>query len=146
MWNDRDIFVLFAAPVEFTPNESPIIDALLHYPNIYFRNVNLVTYSIGTPGETWIKTDQIYLSIYLESHLSDYLRFITLHKYGGIYLDLDVIVLRNLNKMPPNFAGAESIAWTAVGVMGFESEEIGHKIVEMVSRFDFSSCVLRLYR
>lgn len=138
MWNPkRNIFVLFAAPVGFVSNEPlpPIVDALRSYSNIHFRNLNLITYSIGTPGEKWIKTGHIYLSIYLESHLSDYLRFITLHKYGGIYLDLDVIVLKNFDKMPPNFAGAESIAWTAVGVMGFESGEIGHKIVEMVSRF-----------
>lgn len=136
-WNPyRDVFVLFAAPVGFVPNESisSIMNALLAYPNIHFRNLNLRAYSVDTPAEDWIKTDKLFLSSFLIAHTADYLRFLTLYRFGGIYFDLDVIVQKNLDEMPPNFAGAESANYTAIGAMGFEADDVGHKIVEMIVR------------
>lgn len=133
---NREIFVLFAAPVGFAENgtKSPILNVLLSYPNIQFRNLDIVKYSIGTPGELWIQTDRIYLSNFIVAHMADYLRFITLYKFGGIYFDLDIIVLKNLDKMPPNFSGAENEYWTAIGAMGFEPDNVGHKIIEAISK------------
>lgn len=136
-WNpDRDVFVIFTAPVGFIPNEttSLIFKVLESYPNIHFRNLNLVNYSIGTPGEDWIKWNAIYYSRYLNKHMADYLRLITLYKFGGIYLDFNVMVLRNIANLPLNFAGAKSDEWASNDVMGFESDCVGHKIVEMVLR------------
>lgn len=42
------------------------------------------------------------------SHLSDLLRFVTLRKYGGTYLDLDLISLKSLKHLGTNFLGAQS--------------------------------------
>lgn len=136
-WNpDRQVFVLFTSPVGFIPNEMPssIFKALVTYPNIHFRNLNPVNYSIGTPGEEWIKLKAIYYSRYLNDHMADYLRLITLYTFGGICLDFNVIVLRNIGNLPPNFAAAKSEDWVSNGVMGFESDCVGHKFVEMVLR------------
>lgn len=47
-------------------------------------------------------------SKYFTSHLSDVLRFLTLWKFGGIYLDMDMIVLKSLENFDANFACAES--------------------------------------
>lgn len=129
--------MLFVAPVEHIPNETllPIIDALLHYKNIEFRNVNPITYSIGTPGQDWIKSDRLFLSNHLDIHLSEYLRFLTLYKFGGIHMDLDMIVLGNLDHLPSNFVGAESNNHTNIGAIGFESHRLGHTIIQMVLRF-----------
>lgn len=145
-WNPhRDIFVLFAAPVEHISNEtiSPIINALQFYPNIQLRNVNPITYSIGTPAQDWIKTNRIFLSSYLDTHLSEYLRFLTLYKFGGIHIDLDMIVLANFDHLPLNFAGAESNNHTNIGAIGFGSDRLGHRIIEMVLRFVDFIIILR---
>lgn len=66
--------------------------------------------------------------------MADYLRLITLYKFGGIYFNFNVIVLRNIGILPANFVAAISDEWVSNGVMGFESDSIGHKIVEMVLR------------
>ncbi|XP_049803111.1 lactosylceramide 4-alpha-galactosyltransferase-like isoform X2 [Schistocerca nitens] len=40
-------------------------------------------------------------------HASDVMRVIALWKYGGLYLDLDFVVLRNLSELGEDWAGAE---------------------------------------
>ena len=46
-------------------------------------------------------------SQYMVNHLSDVLSYSLMHKFGGIYLDLDQIVLKPFPDVP-NFIGAES--------------------------------------
>lgn len=113
---------------------SPIINALQSYPNIHLRNVNLTTYSAKTPMELWFQADQLFLSKYLNAHTSDMLRLISMYKFGGIYLDLDVIVQKDFNLLPENFAAAESAHFVANGAIGFKSNGIGHKIAELCAR------------
>ena len=43
-----------------------------------------------------IVLDRLMKSNYWISHLSDVLRYVLLYKFGGIYLDLDVMVLNGL--------------------------------------------------
>lgn len=52
-------------------------------------------------------------------------------KFGGIYLDLDVVVLQSLETLPHNFVGAESAQFVGVGAMGFQNDGIGHEIANL---------------
>lgn len=81
--------------------------------------------------EKWFQSDQLFLSKYLNSHASDFLRFTSLYKFGGIYLDLDVVAQQSFNSLTLNFAAAESINFTAVGAIGFDHDGIGHDILEL---------------
>ncbi|XP_055593862.1 lactosylceramide 4-alpha-galactosyltransferase-like [Uranotaenia lowii] len=129
------VFALFAAPVGFrNKTELPLLDALHHYSNINLRFVNLTTYARDTPLAEWMQSGEIFRSKYMNSHLSDIMRYLTLYKYGGTYLDLDVIVLRSFDELEPNYAGAESSRWVAAGVLNFESEGHGHQLAEMCLR------------
>lgn len=74
------------------------------------------------------------LSSYLFSHISDFLRYLTLYRYGGIYLDMDVVMLRSMEDVPPNFTGAESNAYLAAGVMSLSHTGFGHEIAESCLR------------
>lgn len=133
---NRDVFVLFAVKVGIAPNEptSPTLNALRRYKNIHFRTLDLYSYANDTPAQEWLSMDKLFLSKYLVSHVSDYLRFLTLYKFGGLYFDLDVIIQTNFDNFPANFAGAEHQNATSVGALGFESEGMGHRIVEMIVR------------
>lgn len=130
-WN---VFLLFASPVGFrndsTPH-SPIIQALESYSNIHMRNLNLFTYAVGTPAEDWLKNDHLFRSKYLNSHTSDFLRYLTMFKYGGVYLDLDVVVQKSFENVEPNFSGAESNEDVAAGVMSFDHTGYGHQVATM---------------
>ncbi|XP_035911245.1 lactosylceramide 4-alpha-galactosyltransferase-like [Anopheles stephensi] len=131
-WN---IYVLFAAPVGFRNRTAqPVLDALLEYRNVHLRYVNLTTYAAETPLEEWMESGEIYRSLYMNSHLSDVMRYLTLYKYGGTYLDLDVIVQQPFEKLEPNYAGAESVRWVAAGVINFEPKGHGHELADMCVR------------
>lgn len=138
---DWDVFVLFASPVGFL-NDSTVlppppsnVSALLAYPNIHLRNINLWTYASGTPLENWLSNEELFMSQYLNSHVSDFLRYLSLYKFGGTYMDLDVVVQKNLDTIPPNYAGAESPNFVAAGVINFQHNGIGHEIAELCVRW-----------
>jgi len=61
----------------------------------------------GTPAEGWLRdVDHHREGKYFYSHVTDIFRFATLHRYGGIYLDTDVIVMRSMEGLE-NCVGAE---------------------------------------
>lgn len=95
------------------------------------RNLNIFTYGIGTPAENWIKYDKLFYSKWLNSHTSDFLRYLTMYKYGGVYLDLDVVVQKTFENVEPNFSGAESNEDVAAGVMSFDHTGYGHDVATM---------------
>ncbi|XP_005185262.1 lactosylceramide 4-alpha-galactosyltransferase [Musca domestica] len=125
------VFVLFASPRFKNSNSSdPIIDAILSYKNVYLRNLNLWTYAAGTPVYDLLKDGALFKSYYVLSHISDICRYLTLWRWGGTYLDMDVVMLRSMEDVPPNYTGAESNTHLAAGVMNFAHDGFGHEIAE----------------
>ncbi|EDW29195.1 GL19577 [Drosophila persimilis] len=135
------VFVLFAGPT-YRPspkgrnnsNQQPLVDAILSYSNVHLRNLNLWRYAAGTPIEEWLKDGSLFRSRYLFSHISDFLRYLTLYRYGGLYLDMDVVVLQKMEDVPPNYTGAESNTHLAAGVMSLAATGFGHEIAESCLR------------
>jgi lactosylceramide 4-alpha-galactosyltransferase len=106
-------------------------NVLNHYENINIKYINLLKYSRNTPLENFFQTNQIQKSIYPSSHLSDVLRYLTLWKYGGTYLDLDVIVQKPLDSIPPNYAGSESKWDVNSAVINLENGPFGHFVADL---------------
>lgn len=129
---ESDVFVLFVSPV-YMPAEldSKIISSLLTYQNIFFRNVNLWQYAENSPASEWFLGGELFQSEYVISHTSDFLRYLTLWRWGGTYLDLDVVVKESLEAIPPNYAGAESENFIAAGVINIDNSGFGHRIAEL---------------
>lgn len=89
---DFDIYLLLAtneSQVYLEP--SLLLDAILKYPNVHINYFNLMEFSIGTPLEEFMVQDKLSESKYRIEHTSDVLRILTLYKYGGMYMDLDVL-------------------------------------------------------
>ncbi|KAL1417276.1 hypothetical protein MTO96_027008 [Rhipicephalus appendiculatus] len=55
----------------------------------------------GTPLGPWYESGILNKSAFPVEHLADALRLAVLYKQGGVYLDIDVIVMRSLNPLPP---------------------------------------------
>uniref|UniRef100_A0A1A9ZP82 Alpha 1,4-glycosyltransferase domain-containing protein n=1 Tax=Glossina pallidipes TaxID=7398 RepID=A0A1A9ZP82_GLOPL len=127
-----NVYVLYASPRYQLPNitADPILSAVLSYKNVHLRNVNMWTYAATTPMYKWLKDGELFKSSYVFSHTSDFLRYLTLWRWGGTYLDMDTIMLRSIEDMPPNFVGAESTRNLAAGVMNFAPDGFGHEIAE----------------
>lgn len=127
------VYLLFVSPVKFANGSKEIVRQLASYPNIKIRHILMERYTKGTPLEEWWASDILKTSKWPRSHMSDVLRYLTLWKYGGIYLDLDVVVTSNLEGLT-NFAGAENWEDVAAGVLSFGTTGLGRRMADACLR------------
>uniref|UniRef100_A0A1S4LPB7 Uncharacterized protein n=2 Tax=Ixodes scapularis TaxID=6945 RepID=A0A1S4LPB7_IXOSC len=52
-----------------------------------------------TPLSTWNFSGAMRSSSYPAVHMADVLRLAVVYKYGGVYLDLDIVMLRSLQDL-----------------------------------------------
>ncbi|XP_034471853.1 lactosylceramide 4-alpha-galactosyltransferase-like [Drosophila innubila] len=126
-----EVFVLFACPT-IRQESDPIIEAILSYNNVKLRYVNLWRFGKGTPIEEWIKKNDLFRSRYLKFNISNLLRLLILFRYGGIYFDMDVVVLRSFEDESPNFMGAEKEGTIGNSVIGLETNGFGHEVANLI--------------
>lgn len=107
----------------------------MKYKNFQMNYFNITKYAEQTPMEEWMKKDELSRSKHRTAHTADVLRFLTLWKYGGTYLDLDVVVLKPLDTIV-NYAGAESSQYVAIGIINMNQIGIGHDVADMILRYD----------
>ncbi|XP_034474047.1 lactosylceramide 4-alpha-galactosyltransferase-like [Drosophila innubila] len=131
------VFVLFVCPT-FRHQSDPITDAIISYKNVKLRHVNLWRFAEGTPVEDWVKKDDLFRSRYLVNNISNLLRLLMLYRYGGIYMDMDVVVLRSFEDETVNFLCPESKISITNAVIGLKPKGFGHKLGELFLR-DFQN-------
>ncbi|XP_018898725.2 lactosylceramide 4-alpha-galactosyltransferase, partial [Bemisia tabaci] len=122
------VLVLFSSPISLD-EPSPVVTVLLTYENLKFVRILEGNFFNRTPLETFRFYEKIAGSSFPESHASDILRLSILWKYGGTYLDSDIIVCRRLNGMK-NFAGAESDKLINGAVLNFDTTRKSKSIIE----------------
>jgi lactosylceramide 4-alpha-galactosyltransferase len=108
-----------------------ILDKLENsYENLFLKSIDLLEFSERTPLEGLMKSGKVLKSKYLMEHLADVLRLLTLWKFGGTYLDLDVIVKDPIESIGQNFACEESSSTVANGLLNFDIEGEASKILD----------------
>ncbi|XP_076248960.1 lactosylceramide 4-alpha-galactosyltransferase-like [Calliopsis andreniformis] len=127
------VYLLIVSPSEISNQSREIFNQLQSYSNIRIRHIYAESYVKKTPLEWWYKSGVLKRSEWPRSHMSDILRYLTLWKYGGIYLDLDVVVTASLERLK-NFAGAEDWDDVAAGVMGFDVSPLGRRVIHACIR------------
>ena len=85
-------------------------ELVLQYSNIRIKYINIDAFLEGTPLHTLWKESHIQTSDFVISHLSDILRYALISRFGGTYVDTDVVFLKPLPKEEfiPNFVGKEN--------------------------------------
>jgi lactosylceramide 4-alpha-galactosyltransferase len=104
------------------------------YENVQFIVADLAEYMTGTSMEKWFHCTDWRTGAYHISHLSDGLRLLTLHQFGGYYFDLDVILVRPVT-FYRNFVAAESGSEFGNSVI---HADYGHPIMQLAVN-DFTS-------
>ncbi|XP_077639241.1 lactosylceramide 4-alpha-galactosyltransferase-like [Lonchura striata] len=69
------------------------------FPNVEIRPLDLTELFSGTPLELWFSQPQRQQEPHFLPVLSDACRIVLMWKFGGIYLDTDFIVLKNLENL-----------------------------------------------
>ncbi|CAD0199574.1 unnamed protein product [Chrysodeixis includens] len=135
---DWNIYVLFAGPVTATNLNSNSFKVLKQLKNVNFKRVHIVDYAKKTPLEQLVGDGALNRTRWRISHTSDMLRYLTLYKWGGVYLDLDVVVVKSLEGLEKNWAARESGKVVAAGALAFSRDELGRKVADAAIR-DFKS-------
>ncbi|KAF5269635.1 hypothetical protein FQR65_LT05974 [Abscondita terminalis] len=129
-----DIYVLYTSK-GVIKNEGSLSDYLLEilstYDNVKFLHVDINSFVQGTIVETLYEQRKIQLAAYPVIANSDILRLLLLQKYGGLYLDLDVLVLSNLDSVPFNCAGLESETVVNNAVMRADISDVGKNFTKL---------------
>jgi lactosylceramide 4-alpha-galactosyltransferase len=90
---DTKVYLLYTCPIIGNIGNSPeYVKQMLSYPNVRIWKLDISDYVKRTPVENWDYMGKIRSSDWPVAHASDVLRFITLWKYGGTYLDLDFVI------------------------------------------------------
>lgn len=76
----------------------------MSYKNVFLNYLDIAEYAEDSPLEEWLKSGRVYNSKHVIQHVSDVLRILTLWKYGGTYLDLDVVLQKKVSPIGDNFA------------------------------------------
>lgn len=85
------LFILSNA--NYSNETKQIIHILTNYKNVVIHRIFMEEYVKNTPIQDWWESGVLRSSRWPKSHMSDILRYLTLWKFGGIYLDLDVVVI-----------------------------------------------------
>lgn len=125
------VFVLFNSPVSRTKLNASILTSLLKIPNIKVARVVALEYARDTLLKIIIE-DKLWNSPHIVEHMADLMKIITLYKYGGVYLDLDQLVVKAFDDLPKNWIAKETESELGVGAMAFTNDEIGKNLTGAV--------------
>jgi lactosylceramide 4-alpha-galactosyltransferase len=90
---DTKVYLLYTCSIIGNLGDSPeYVKQMFSYPNVRIWKLVISDYFKGTPLESWDFMGKVRSSKWPVSHASDVLRFITLWKYGGTYLDMDFVM------------------------------------------------------
>ncbi|XP_011873508.1 PREDICTED: uncharacterized protein LOC105565148 isoform X2 [Vollenhovia emeryi] len=123
--NNRNlnVFLLFLATGQFSEKSERLVDILETYNNVYIRRVRLSSYVIDTPIEDWFWANIRKLwenHEWLHKDFRDYVRMLTLWKFGGVSLNLNSVVLTSLEELT-TFAGVQDNRDMDIGVFGVDA-------------------------
>jgi hypothetical protein len=92
---DHKVYLLYTCPINGRlEDSSEHILPIFTYPNVRLWRLDLTRQLSRTPLEKWNFRTAMALSSWPKEHSSDVLRLLALWKYGGTYLDLDVVILK----------------------------------------------------
>lgn len=133
MHPNHKIFVLIIGntTIDFNSKGSKNYKNLIrNYPNIFFRRLDIHEFMTDTPLESFHKWKVLNQSKNYNVYLADILRLVALYKYGGLYFDTDVVVLKNFENLGENYMCIASHYLLMSGTFQFSSVGVGHETVE----------------
>lgn len=130
---NHDVFLVVFVPVDIRGGrdvDNDTIPTLLRYKNVKFFHANVEEYVKDTPLEELYLQEKHEGFSRLFVHLMDVVKFVTMWRFGGIYMDLDVIALGSLEGAGGSFVGMESGSVMGTNVMRFPMSKKGRRWAE----------------
>ncbi|XP_072915144.1 lactosylceramide 4-alpha-galactosyltransferase-like [Hemitrygon akajei] len=117
--------------------QTPKMSLLNCFPNVEIKPIDLKEIFADTPLSSWYLQLNTWWQPYLITTISDAARLAVIWKYGGIYLDTDIIVLKNLLNLT-NCIGREQKYLVNTAFMAFNQHHdyIGHCLNDFVEHYN----------
>lgn len=127
-----NVFVLFVTRHDemIKLEKTPEILMMLSYENVYLYTFDQLQFSLDTPFEEFMRSGRLEKSVFVVSHTSDVLRLLVLWKFGGTYLDTDMIVRQRLDSVPSNFACDDTDNTLNGAILNFSHDKNGRQLAE----------------
>lgn len=119
--------VLISAPIKGYQRGGSL-SVLRKFRNVKLWRLKIWEYAKGTPLQDMVFNGALNRTRWRISHASDLLRYLSLYKYGGVYLDLDTVVAKALDPLPKNWSARESDENVASGIMSFSRDHVGRMV------------------
>ncbi|XP_041978019.1 lactosylceramide 4-alpha-galactosyltransferase-like [Aricia agestis] len=132
--SDWKIYVLFSGPVTAGNFNKRSFKMLKKYPNVQFARIRILDYTKNTPVEQLVHSGSLNRSQWKVEHTSQILRFVTLYKQGGVYMDLDFVVAKPISSLARNWVARESDTEIAAGILAFSRDSVGRDFAEEAIR------------
>lgn len=131
-WN---INVFFLGPPSDLFLESTVYKLLKKKSNIHFYRVDVIDFVKDTPIENLLTSEIIHINKNwcLES-LAGMIRYLALYKYGGMYLDLDVITVKSFDSLPVNWVAKQDSELYGNAAFSLSSNGVGRTVAEDIIR------------
>lgn len=127
---NHQINVLFTSPVLKYNFDNSVMKTLSNkYSNVRFLRVHIYDFVMETPMEhpvTLLNDDQ------LDTHIAKVMKYLTMYKYSGIYLGLDVIVGKSLVELGSNWVVRDTPETLSPDMFSFSQNRAGRKFAEVV--------------
>ena len=100
---DKQVFFL----ATHMSNIATVPNYISQYRNVHIRSFDISELAADTELQELWESGQVQASEHFLSHCSDLLRFLLLTRFGGMYMDQDVLSVKPLPKDIPNFLVSE---------------------------------------
>nr|CAD7454081.1 unnamed protein product [Timema tahoe] len=100
------VYFLHTCPIDAASmvDTNAAVRQIFTYSNVRVINVDPVEFVAGTVLEGWFNSGKLLKSLFPVVHASHVFRFLTLWKFGGLYLDMDYLIMSMKNNDSINSA------------------------------------------
>ena len=92
------LFLTIDHHFNYSEIDSTWLSVLGQYSNVQVILINETEYFEHSPLESWYREGVWRTSPFCKEHMADYIRMLSLFKGGGLYMDLDFIILKPLDE------------------------------------------------
>uniref|UniRef100_A0A2A4J1Y3 Alpha 1,4-glycosyltransferase domain-containing protein n=1 Tax=Heliothis virescens TaxID=7102 RepID=A0A2A4J1Y3_HELVI len=135
---DWEVYLLFNAPVSSVMHRKSCLVKLLQYPNVRLARIHADSFSRESAVQQIVRRDW-RRSRYPVEHSADIMRMLTLHRWGGISLDLDMLVVKSFNNLTQNWMVKTSSFDLGTGVMRLSKDEVGQNLTTEIIQEIYST-------
>lgn len=128
------ITVLFAGPLPKECRRTANLTSLEAYKNIYFYRIYLNSFADETPFQFFFISNTLDNSKHPLYHSVEILKYLILYKWGGLYLDTNMVVAKSFDNLPPNWIARENADDLGTAAMALAKDDTGAPIAEVAVR------------